>query len=92
VSKDFTYQPSRLDGRKLSLCKIDDFLRRQANCFGKWITHREPGRVVAMTKNERTQCLALLAGFPAGLAVAAPDEGDGFRNIAALLVLLGIGA
>ena len=45
-----------------------------------------------MTTNEQTRCLALLAGFPAGLAVAAPDEGDGFRNIAALLVLLGIGA
>ena len=44
-----------------------------------------------MIKNQKSSCVALLTCFPASFAVAAPDEGDGFRNIAALLVLLGIG-
>jgi len=45
-----------------------------------------------MINSHKSRYLALLTGFPASLAVAAPDEGDGFRNVAALLVLLGIGA
>ena len=45
-----------------------------------------------MTRSQKSPCLLFLTALPFGLAYAAPVEGEQSSNIAALLVLLGIGA
>jgi hypothetical protein len=45
-----------------------------------------------MTRSQKSPCLIVPTALPLSLAHAAPVEGETFSNIAALLVLLGIGA